>query len=51
MVNEGKVGPMKRTTKMVVVGVAVVVLVVFFFLAPVVWTNIVPCLKTHEQGK
>jgi len=35
---------MKRTTKMAV-GVAVVVLMVFFFVAPVVWTNIIPCVN------
>ena len=35
---------MKRKEKLAV-GVAVVVLVVFFFAAPVVWTNIIPCFN------
>jgi hypothetical protein len=35
MVNEAEVGPMKRTTKMVVVGIVIAVVLTFFFLAPI----------------
>ena len=50
MVNEEQVGPMKRTKKMVVVGIVIAVLLTLFFLAPVIGFSEPACVANLPPG-